>query len=116
MKDTPTASPSFAEEVREAFAMEKKLTVTPRDHLTPIEIVIRPFYVDQALEVVDQIQTIYEAFQSKADAQGNVDLFDVFKSASEDVLTIVCKITNTDRSVIGKLELDDLLRLFAEIF
>jgi hypothetical protein len=113
--EVETPQPSIVEEARQAFALGKKITVTPRG-ADPIEILIRPFYVDQALETIDSIQKIYNLLATKADASGNVDMFEVFKEAKDEVLEVIMKITEQNRAFIGRLELDDLLNVFVEIF
>lgn len=113
---TPTApEPNMSDEIRSAFALGRKITVTPRGG-EPTDIVIRPFYVDQALDLIDDIEKIYRLLNSKADDKGNVDLFEVFKAARDEVMNILIKLLEKDRAFIGRMELDDLVEVFAEIF
>ncbi len=114
-EEVPQPTPTMTEDLRSAFALGKKLTVTPRGG-EPTDIVIRPFYVDQALDLIDDIEKIYRLINTKADDKGNVDLFEVFKAARDEVMNILCKLIERDRAFVGKMELDDLVEVFAEIF
>jgi len=107
--------PPLSEEAKEAFNTGIKRTVTPRKG-EPTELVIRQFYTDQALEVMDQLEIVYNLILSAKDEAGNVDLMGILRTAREEVFTILCNVVEKDRAWIGKLEIDDLLMLFGDVY
>lgn len=107
--------PPLSEEAKEAFNTGIKRTVTPRGG-QPTEVVIRQFYTDQALEVIDQLEVVYNLILGVADKKGNVDLMGVLKTAKEEVFVILMQVIEQDRKWVGHLEIDDLLMLFQDIY
>jgi hypothetical protein len=107
--------PPISEEAQEAFNSGIKKTVTPRGG-EQVELIIRQFYLDQALEIADQLEKVYNLIKDLADEKGNVDLTQVFRTATEDVLAILAVAIERDRKFIGRLEIDDLLDIFGNVF
>lgn len=110
--------PPIDKEAQEAFNLGIKRSVTPRGE-TKIDLIIRQFYTDQALEIVDQLETVYGLVREMSDEKGNVDLMNVFREAKEEVFAILLKSLDgqiKDRKTLGKLEIDDLLNLFNDVF
>lgn len=109
------ALPPLSEEAKEAFNTGIKRTITPRGS-EPTEVVIRQFYVDQALEVIDQLEVVYNLVVGGADEKGNVDLMGILRTAKEEVLIILAKVVEKDRQWVGRLEIDDLLMLLGDVY
>lgn len=111
----PEVLPPISEEAQEAFNYGIKKTVTPRGG-EPIELVIRQFYLDQALAIGDQLEKVYNLIKDLADKDGNVDLVEVFRTATEEVLAILAVTIEKDRAFIGRLEIDDILEVAGTVF
>ena len=107
--------PPLSEEARELFNTGIKRTVTPRNG-EPTEVVVKQFYTDQALEVMDQLEVVYNLIKDAADPQGNVDLMGIIRSAKEEVFKILMSVLDKDRQWVGRLEIDDLLMLFGDVY
>lgn len=106
---------SINEEAQEAFNTGVKKTVTPRGG-KPTELIIRQFYTDQAIEIMDQLDLVIKIVQAAANDKGDADLMEVFREAKEEVFTILMKAIERDRNFVGHLEIDDLLDLFGTVF
>lgn len=108
--------PPISEEAQEAFNSGIKKTVTPRGG-EQTELIIRQFYLDQALEIADQLEVVYNLIKSLADDKGNVDLMEVFRTARKEVLDILAIAIEQDRKTfVGKLEIDDVLDIAGTVF
>lgn len=107
--------PTMADEVREAFATPRKLTVTPRGG-EPTELIIRPLTVEQALGLIDQIEKVWDLMREMSDEKGDVNVFEVFRKAREEVLVLIETLIEKDRAFVMKLELPDLMSAFEIIF
>lgn len=114
-QDKKLREPTPIEEIKEAYSFGKKLTVTPRDG-EAVEIHIRPFYTEQALKMVDQLEKVFELAKSMADEAGNIDLFELFKAGREEILVLLAAAIEVDRAWVGRLEIDELLAVFAIAF
>jgi hypothetical protein len=107
--------PPLSEEAREAFNTGIKRTVTPRKG-EATDVVVRQFYTDQALEVMDQLEVVYNLIKDMADPKGNVDLMGIVRAAKEEVLAILVSVLEQERQWVGRLEIDDLLMLFGDVY
>jgi hypothetical protein len=105
------------EEIKTAFNIGTKMTVTPRGG-EPTELHIRQFYSDQLFEVVDQVEKVWNIAKALADPNtGNLDLFELFRQCKEEVLLLIAKGIEQDRTTfVGKLEVDDLMSVFEALF
>lgn len=107
--------PDTIAEMKEAFCFGKKVTVTPRDS-EPIELHIRPFYTEQAFGIIDQLDKVFGLAKEMADDKGNIDLFQLFKVAREEVLVLLAAAIEHERAFVGRLELDELISVFETVF
>jgi hypothetical protein len=112
---TDTLAKTTGEEMKEAFAFGKKIKVTPRD-LEPVELHIRPFYTGQALDVIEVIERVFRLAMAQSNDAGDVDLFKLFTAAKNDVMTLLAVAIEHDVAFIRKLEVDELLTVFAEVW
>lgn len=117
VKDTTPAVNPQTESLADAFNAKEgiKLNPTPRGG-EPTEIHVRPLYVDQLIPIIERVESIFDLLKSMANESGDVNLLDVFKAGKEDVLELLAAAVERDRTgFIGRLELDDLLELFAAV-
>lgn len=111
---TPMESP--LQEMKAAFNVGRKISVTPRDG-EPTELCIRQFYSDQLFDVIDAVEKVWTMAQELANPEGDLDLFELFKTCKEEAMTLIAKAIDQDRkSFVGKLEFDDLLAVFLIVF
>lgn len=111
-----TDRPDTITEMKEAFCFGKKMTVTPRDG-EAVELHIRPFFTEQAFGIIDQLEKVFGLAKEMADTSGNIDLFQLFKVAREEVLVLLAAAIERDRKTfVGRLEIDELIAVFATVF
>lgn len=103
------------EQIATAFNFGVKRTVTPRDG-EPVELHIRPFYTEQALGIIDLLEEVFSMAKDLADAEGNLDLWALFKTGREKVLDLLSAAIEKDRAWLGRLEIDDLIAVFGDVF
>lgn len=110
-----TEEKSTANDMRDAFAIGTKVTVTPRGG-EPTEIVITPFFVYQTLDLIDDIAAVWDLMKETADDKGDVNMLDLFMRAKDQVLKIIICVTEKDIDFIKSLPMNDLLTVIETVF
>lgn len=110
-----TTENNTANDIRTAFALGTKVTVTPRGG-SPIELTITPFYVFQTLELLDDIAVIWSLMKETADDKGDVNMLDLLMRAKDQVIKIILCVTEKDMDFIGSLPMNDLITVIETVF
>jgi len=110
------ATAALGQNIEQVFAFERTHTITPRGG-QPVTVIVRPFYVDQLFPIIETVERVFTLAKSLATPEGDVDLFKLFMQGREDVLVLLAQAIERDRNAfVGRLELDDLLLLFSDVF